>query len=96
MNNKNFIFELDQLIKKRKEEAPEGAYTTSLFKAGVDRILRKIGEESGELIIASKNNDLEEIKNESADLLFHLLVLLRSHNLSLTDVIEILEKRHQK
>jgi len=94
--NPHFLEELDALIAKRKHELPDGSYTSDLFKKGIDRILRKVGEETGEFIIACKNNDPIEIKNEAADLLFHTLVALHARGLSLKEVTEILEERHFK
>jgi len=90
-----FIDKLEKILEKRKKELPEGSYSTQLFKGGIDRILKKIGEEAGEVIIASKNDDKQEIKNEVADLLFHILIVLQQHGLEFKDVVEILEQRHQ-
>ncbi|MFJ7162300.1 bifunctional phosphoribosyl-AMP cyclohydrolase/phosphoribosyl-ATP diphosphatase HisIE [Bacillus safensis] len=87
--------ELEQVIAKRQAEMPEGAYTTYLFEKGVDKILKKVGEEASEVIIAAKNRDQEELKWETADLLYHLLVLLREQQLPLDDVLKVLKKRHQ-
>ena len=92
----NFLIELETLLKKRKAELPENSYTSDLFKNGRDRILKKIGEEAGEVIIAAKNESSKELIYESADLLFHLQVLLVDAGLSLTDVVQELEKRHKK
>lgn len=75
---------------------PEGAYTTYLFREGVDKILKKVGEEASEVIIAAKNRDHEELKWEAADLLYHLLVLLREQSLPLDDVLDVLKKRHSE
>ena len=91
----DFLKKLDGLIADRKKELPEGSYTTSLFQAGIDRICRKVGEESGELIIAAKNHDPEELKNESADLIYHIMVLLHEEGLSLEDAVGVLEERHR-
>jgi phosphoribosyl-AMP cyclohydrolase / phosphoribosyl-ATP pyrophosphohydrolase len=90
-----FLNDLDNLIKERKENPKEGAYTSTLFGQGLDRILKKIGEEAGEVIIAAKNNDPEELKNEAADLLFHLMVTLRNQGLSILDVDEVLRERNK-
>ncbi|WP_100405411.1 bifunctional phosphoribosyl-AMP cyclohydrolase/phosphoribosyl-ATP diphosphatase HisIE [Bacillus solitudinis] len=87
--------ELEQTIAKREVEMPEGAYTTYLFEKGVDKILKKVGEEAGEVIIAAKNRDPEELKWEVADLLYHTLVLLREQKLPLDDVLAVLEERHK-
>ncbi|WP_102344908.1 bifunctional phosphoribosyl-AMP cyclohydrolase/phosphoribosyl-ATP diphosphatase HisIE [Bacillus sp. Marseille-P3661] len=88
------INELERVIAEREAERPEGAYTTYLFDKGVDKILKKVGEEASEVIIASKNRDPEELKWEVADLLYHLLVLLREQKLPLDDVLNVLVERH--
>ncbi|WP_191560115.1 bifunctional phosphoribosyl-AMP cyclohydrolase/phosphoribosyl-ATP diphosphatase HisIE [Metabacillus idriensis] len=85
---------LEKLIAKREAERPEGSYTTYLFTEGVDKILKKVGEEAAEVIIAAKNRDANELKWETADLLFHLMVLLREQKLPLDDVLNVLEERH--
>lgn len=87
---------LIETIAQREQERPEGAYTTYLFEKGVDKILKKVGEEASEVIIAAKNRDIEELSNESADLLYHLFVLWREQGLGLDQVIDILKKRHTK
>ncbi|MGF2617833.1 bifunctional phosphoribosyl-AMP cyclohydrolase/phosphoribosyl-ATP diphosphatase HisIE [Rossellomorea vietnamensis] len=87
---------LEKLISERFEERPEGAYTTYLFEEGIDKILKKVGEEASEVIIAAKNRDQEELKWESADLLYHLLVLLKEQDLPLNEVLLTLEERHKK
>ncbi|TFE03874.1 bifunctional phosphoribosyl-AMP cyclohydrolase/phosphoribosyl-ATP diphosphatase HisIE [Jeotgalibacillus salarius] len=87
---------LEQLIAERDAERPADAYTTYLFEEGVDKILKKVGEESAEVIIAAKNRDKEELKWETADLLYHTLVLLREQKLPLEDVMSVLEERHHK
>ncbi|MED1739235.1 bifunctional phosphoribosyl-AMP cyclohydrolase/phosphoribosyl-ATP diphosphatase HisIE [Bacillus swezeyi] len=89
------INELEAVIAKRQAEMPEGAYTTYLFHEGIDKILKKVGEEAAEVIIASKNRDHEELKWEAADLIYHLLVLLREQSLPLDEVLEVLKKRHK-
>ncbi|AMR45661.1 MULTISPECIES: bifunctional phosphoribosyl-AMP cyclohydrolase/phosphoribosyl-ATP diphosphatase HisIE [Bacillus] len=88
--------ELERVIAERQAEMPEGAYTTYLFREGVDKILKKVGEEASEVIIAAKNRDHEELKWEAADLLYHLLVLLREQSLPLDDVLDVLKKRHSE
>ncbi|ADI28021.1 MULTISPECIES: bifunctional phosphoribosyl-AMP cyclohydrolase/phosphoribosyl-ATP diphosphatase HisIE [unclassified Geobacillus] len=86
--------ELEQIIAKRDAERPEGSYTTYLFEKGVDKILKKVGEEAAEVIIAAKNQNHEELKWEAADLLYHLLVLLREQKLPLDAVLATLAERH--
>lgn len=88
--------ELESVIAKREAEMPEGAYTTYLFEKGVDKILKKVGEEATEVVIAAKNRDHDELKWEVADLIYHVLVLLREQKLPLNDVLAVLEDRHRK
>jgi len=87
------VLELEKTIREREREMPEGAYTTYLFDKGVDKILKKVGEEASEVIIAAKNRDPEELKWEAADLLYHLMVLLQEQKLPLKNVLEVLNKR---
>jgi phosphoribosyl-AMP cyclohydrolase / phosphoribosyl-ATP pyrophosphohydrolase len=87
---------LEQLIIEREKERPEGAYTTYLFEKGVDKILKKVGEEASEVIIAAKNRDTEELKWEAADLLYHLQVLLVEQGLPFKEVLKTLEERHNR
>lgn len=94
MENREFLSYLQDIIDKRKVELPEGSYTTTLFKKGINKIAQKVGEEAVELIIEAKDNNDELFINESADLIYHLLVLLSSKNKRIEDVIEVLEKRH--
>jgi phosphoribosyl-AMP cyclohydrolase / phosphoribosyl-ATP pyrophosphohydrolase len=92
----DIINRLEQVIASREVEMPEGAYTTYLFTNGVDKILKKVGEEAGEVIIAAKNRSHDELQWEVADLVFHTLVLLREQKLPLDDVLRVLEERHAK
>jgi len=90
----SFLAGLERLICEREVQRPEGSYTTQLFDAGVKRIAQKVGEEGVETALAATAGDTEELANESADLLYHLLVLLRARDLSLADVVETLKSRH--
>lgn len=90
----SFLLELEALIAERKKSMPEGSYTTYLFDKGVDKILKKVGEEAAEVIIAAKNRDHEELSWETADLLYHLLVLLQEQELPLEAVLTVLKERH--
>jgi phosphoribosyl-ATP pyrophosphohydrolase/phosphoribosyl-AMP cyclohydrolase len=85
--------DLYTVIESRKRERPEGSYTTYLFDQGLDKILKKVGEETAETIIAAKNDDLSDLANESADLLYHLLVLFVARGLSLNEVSAVLRSR---
>ncbi|MBM7096906.1 bifunctional phosphoribosyl-AMP cyclohydrolase/phosphoribosyl-ATP diphosphatase HisIE [Bacillus sp. H-16] len=88
--------ELEKTIASREKERPEGSYTTYLFNEGVDKILKKVGEEASEVIIASKNRSPEELTWETADLLYHLMVLLEEQKLPLDLILERLEDRFGK
>lgn len=90
------LSELEQLIDERYNTRPEGAYTTYLFDKGLDKILKKVGEETAESIIAAKNNDNAELRYEVSDLIYHLLVLLRAQGLKLDDIMQELELRHER
>lgn len=90
------ITRLEQVIKTRFVEKPEGAYTTYLFEKGVDKIGKKIGEEATEVVIAAKNNDAEELSMEAADLIYHLMVMLENQKVPFANVLEILEQRASK
>ena len=87
---------LYELIESRKRERPEGSYTTYLFDQGLDKILKKVGEESAETIIAAKNDDRTALGKEGADLLYHLVVLLVERGLSLREVRDELVSRGKK
>jgi phosphoribosyl-ATP pyrophosphohydrolase/phosphoribosyl-AMP cyclohydrolase len=84
------------LVTERREQRPEGSYTTYLFNSGLDKILKKIGEESAETIIAAKNLEKAPLVSETADLLFHLTVLLVERGVKLEDVRAELAWRHQR
>ena len=89
-----FLASLERLVTRREAERPEGSYTTKLFEAGVKRIAQKVGEEGVETALAAVVSDRDELVNESADLLYHLLVLLRASGLGLSDVTTVLSSRH--
>ncbi|MBT2290462.1 bifunctional phosphoribosyl-AMP cyclohydrolase/phosphoribosyl-ATP diphosphatase HisIE [Paenibacillus albidus] len=88
--------ELVRVIAEREVERPEGAYTTYLFDKGVDKILKKVGEEASETIIAAKNKDNAELRLEISDLIYHLLVLLQERKLPLDEIMEELSARHER
>jgi phosphoribosyl-AMP cyclohydrolase / phosphoribosyl-ATP pyrophosphohydrolase len=87
------LYELYALIEERKNKRPEGSYTTYLFNSGLDKILKKIAEESGEVIIASKNKSPREIIAELADLFYHLMVLMVEREVKLADLHKELQYR---
>ena len=93
-NYKDFsVYKLYELIKGRKINMTEGSYTTYLFNSGIDKILKKIGEESSEVIIGAKNDSKDEIIYELADLFYHSLVLMVEKNITLNDIKDELAKR---
>ena len=89
-----FLTELQDFINRRKEEMPEGSYTTSLFTKGVNKIAQKVGEEALETVIEATNGTSEHLVYEASDLLYHLLVLLTEKGLRIEDVAAELQKRH--
>ncbi|NRA84711.1 MAG: bifunctional phosphoribosyl-AMP cyclohydrolase/phosphoribosyl-ATP diphosphatase HisIE [Gammaproteobacteria bacterium] len=91
----DFISQLDGVIDDRFINRDNNSYTSSLFDSGVKRMAQKVGEEGVEVALAAATNDREELVNESSDLLYHLLVLLRSQAVPLTEVIDNLKQRHQ-
>ena len=91
----HFLTELQDFINKRHEEMPEGSYTTSLFKDGVNRMAQKVGEEALEACIEACNGTNERLLYEASDMLYHLIVLLTSKGLRIEQVIEELAARHK-
>ena len=89
----SFLNELFSLIKDRKANLPENSYTTKLFKQGENRIIQKVGEESIETVIAAKNNDKNEIINETSDLIYHLFVMLADKNIEFSEIVANLKNR---
>ena len=87
---------LYQTIVSRKETKPEGSYTSYLFEKGIDKILKKCGEECSEVIIAAKNNDNVETVLEISDLLYHIMVMMVNQGIPLEDVLAELDKRSEK
>ena len=91
-----FFKHLQRFIEKRHQEMPEGSYTTSLFQSGVNRMAQKVGEEAIESVIEACNGTDNRLIYESADMLYHLIVLLTSKGLSIEDLSRELQKRHKK
>ena len=90
----DFLSQLQDFIEKRHEEMPEGSYTTSLFRDGLNRMAQKVGEEALELVIESTNGSKERMVYEGADMLYHLIVLLTSKGLRIEDLASELRVRH--
>ncbi len=91
-----FLAELEQILAARKSADPESSYTARLYAKGTKRIAQKVGEEGVEVALAAMAKDREELINESADLLYHLTVLLQNEGLQLADVVTRLRERHSK
>ena len=95
--DKNFSLQaLEEIIEARKTEMPDNSYTTSLFNEGIKKITKKLGEEASEVIIASLAEKRSDLIYESADLIYHLLVLLANEDISLQEVVDELSSRHNK
>lgn len=94
-SNRGILIELYNLIRERKEQLPEGSYTSYLFTKGIDKILKKVGEESAEVIIAAKNDSKSELIYETSDLIYHLLVLLVEQGIGPDDIFNELALRRR-
>ncbi|WP_235826787.1 bifunctional phosphoribosyl-AMP cyclohydrolase/phosphoribosyl-ATP diphosphatase HisIE [Facilibium subflavum] len=92
-NQYDILLHLERIIESRKTARPAGSYVTNLFDQGLARIAQKVGEEGVETVIAAMKDDLNELKEESADLLFHLLILLAEKNVRLSDILQVLARR---
>ena len=91
----NFLGDLDALVEARERERPAGSYSTRLFEAGTRRIAQKVGEEGVETALAGVAQDDPALVGEAADLVYHLMVLLRARGLGWTAVVSALEQRHR-
>ncbi len=89
------LSDLEGVIRERREKSPENSYVASLFDKGINKIAQKVGEEAVELVIESKDDSEELFLNESADLLFHYLILLQAKGYTLTDIVKVLRDRHR-
>ena len=94
-DNLKFLSELEQILRQRAEADPGESYTAMLLQRGQSYISQKLGEEAVELAIAGVQADADQVVAEAADLLYHLLVLLQSHDLQLGDIVTELESRHR-
>ncbi|HLK28611.1 MAG TPA: bifunctional phosphoribosyl-AMP cyclohydrolase/phosphoribosyl-ATP diphosphatase HisIE [Puia sp.] len=92
----DFLFYLESIINLRKQASPDESYVAKLFSKGINKIAQKVGEEAVEMVIEAKDNNEELFLNESADLLFHYLMLLNAKGYTLQQVLSVLEKRHHK
>ena len=96
MSSQEVLYQVSEVIEDRKMNPQEGSYTNYLFDKGLDKILKKVGEEATETIIAAKNQEKEEIVYEIADLIYHLTVLMVEKGISMEDVNAELKRRAQK
>ncbi|NOX17123.1 MAG: bifunctional phosphoribosyl-AMP cyclohydrolase/phosphoribosyl-ATP diphosphatase HisIE [Chlorobi bacterium] len=94
-SDNNFLYRLEEIISERKNASAEKSYTASLFKKGINKIAQKVGEEATEVVIEAIDGNAEKLKEETADLLYHLLVLLAEKNISLEEINETLRKREK-
>ena len=95
-HKQDFIYYLEDIIELRKKVAPEESYVARLFHKGINKIAQKVGEEAVETVIEAKDNNDDLFLNESADLLFHYLILLNAKGYRLKDIADILQQRHAK
>ena len=91
----DFLTQLTQVIKERKENPSEKSYTASLFKKGINKIAQKVGEEAVEVVIEAKDDNAELFENEAADLLYHYMILLEAKGYNLADITKVLSGRHK-
>jgi phosphoribosyl-AMP cyclohydrolase / phosphoribosyl-ATP pyrophosphohydrolase len=94
-NGLSFLNKLEEIIESRKLNPDESSYTSQLFKKGINKIAQKVGEEAVEVVIEAKDNNDHLFLNESADLLFHYLILLQAKGFKLEDITKVLESRHK-
>jgi len=90
-----FLEKLEAIIKDRKDNPSDASYTSQLFKRGINKVAQKVGEEAVEVVIEAKDENDDLFKNESADLLYHYLILLQAKGFTLSDIVEVLEERHR-
>lgn len=91
---KGFIYKLESIINQRIENNAGESYTNKLYKKGINKVAQKVGEEAVELVIESKDNNIDLFRNEAADLLYHFLILLKAKNTDLQSIEDVLKKRH--
>lgn len=94
-SSRGFLYRLEEVIKSRIENNEEKSYTNKIFREGINRVAQKVGEEAVELIIEAKDDNIELFKNEAADLLYHLLILLYTRGTGLEDIEKLLTERHR-
>lgn len=93
--SKGFLYKLEEIINQRIEENTDQSYTNKLFKKGINKVAQKVGEEAVELVIESKDDNIDLFKNEAADLLYHFLILLKAKGTNLQTIEKVLKERHK-
>jgi phosphoribosyl-AMP cyclohydrolase / phosphoribosyl-ATP pyrophosphohydrolase len=93
--SKGFLYKLEQIVSQRIDENTDDSYTNKIYKQGLNRVAQKVGEEAVELIIEAKDNNQTLFKNEAADLLYHLLILLKAKGVTLSEIETVLKDRHK-
>lgn len=94
-SSKGFLYKLEQIITQRIDNNTDNSYTNKTFRKGINKVAQKVGEEAVELIIEAKDNNIDLFKNEAADLLYHLLILLKAKGTSLSEIEDCLISRHK-
>ena len=92
---KGFLYKLEKVINQRIDENSTESYTNKLYKKGINKVAQKVGEEAVELVIEAKDDNIDLFKNEAADLLYHLLILLKTKGTNLQSIEEVLKERHK-
>jgi phosphoribosyl-AMP cyclohydrolase / phosphoribosyl-ATP pyrophosphohydrolase len=93
--SKGFIYELEQIVNQRIEDNIQDSYTNKIYSKGINKVAQKVGEEAVELVIEAKDDNPDLFKNEAADLLYHLLILLKVKKVSFSEIEEVLKSRHK-
>ncbi len=94
--SKGFLYKLEKIITQRIEDNDSESYTNKLYKRGINKVAQKVGEEAVELVIEAKDDNIDLFKNEAADLLYHLLILLKAKGVNLQGIEAVLKERHKK
>jgi phosphoribosyl-AMP cyclohydrolase / phosphoribosyl-ATP pyrophosphohydrolase len=92
---KGFVYKLEQVINQRIDDNSAESYTNKLYRKGINKVAQKVGEEAVEMIIEAKDDNIDLFKNEAADLLYHLLILLKTKGINLQSIEEVLKERHK-
>ncbi|MCU0455100.1 MAG: bifunctional phosphoribosyl-AMP cyclohydrolase/phosphoribosyl-ATP diphosphatase HisIE [Bacteroidales bacterium] len=94
-SSRGFLYRLEEIINQRISDNADGSYTNKIFREGINRVAQKVGEEAVELVIEAKDENIDLFRNEAADLLYHILLLLRAKGTALSEIEEVLKSRHK-